>query len=67
MNKTNYNTSHDQWVRENTMRLSIKINRKKEADLVSALEQSNNMQGFIKNALRYYIAHGCPGLDESDE
>lgn len=63
MNKTNYNTRHDQWVRENTVRIRARLNFKTDADLVTIMEHTDNKQGMIKDALRYYIANGCPQVD----
>lgn len=63
MSEPSKNAKKDQWVKENALRINVKINRKKNVEIVAALEQSGNMQGFIKEALRYYISHGCPRAD----
>lgn len=39
----------------NTLRISIKLNRNTDADLVKALEASDNKQQLIKDAVRAYI------------
>lgn len=39
----------------NTLRISIKLNRNTDADLVKALEETDNKQQLIKDAVRAYI------------
>lgn len=43
---------------ENTVRKNIKFNKKTDADILEAIENAPNKQGFIKAAIRFYIAHG---------
>ena len=54
---------HDKWIRENTITVRAKFNINTEQDLVVALTGCDNKQGFIKEAVRYYIANGCPGTN----
>lgn len=43
---------------ENTIRRNIKLNKTTDADILEALEKAPNKQGFIKEAIRFYLAHG---------
>ena len=43
---------------ENTVRKNIKFNKKTDADILEALDKAPNKQGFIKEAIRFYLAHG---------
>lgn len=38
--------------KSNTKMISIKLNRKTDADILEALEREKNVQGFIKNCIR---------------
>lgn len=40
---------------ENVIRISVKLNRNTDADILEALEKSGNKQGFIKESIRAYI------------
>ena len=42
----------------NSKRYNIKLNTKSDADIIKQLEQAENVQGYIKTALRYYIQQG---------
>lgn len=41
----------------NTVRTNIKLNKNTDADILSALASVKSKQGFIKDAIRFYIAH----------
>lgn len=41
----------------NTRHYGIKLNLKTDSDIISVLDASPSKQTFIKNALRFYIAH----------
>lgn len=45
----------EKYDRENTVRLSIKLNKHTDADILAALDCSGNKQGMIKAALREYM------------
>lgn len=36
----------------NIVRISVKLNKKTDGDIIAALEASNNKQGFIKESIR---------------
>lgn len=48
MNKT----PQERYDKENTMRVSLKLNKKYDADILEYLDKSGNKQGAIKDALR---------------
>ncbi len=41
----------------NTLRFNVKLNRRTDADIIDALETASNKQGFIKDAIRFYLSH----------
>ena len=43
---------------ENTVRTNIKFNKTTDADILDALNRAPSKQGFIKKAIRFYIANG---------
>lgn len=53
------------WKKQNTVFVGLRFFKTTDADILSALE-GKNKQGFIKAALRYYIAHGCPDVEKPD-
>lgn len=42
--------------KNNTKQFNLKLNKKTDKDILDCLEQVKNKQGFIKEALRDYIA-----------
>lgn len=54
------NAVNDRWIKEHLMRVHVKFNLSTEQDIVTALSECDNRQGFIKEAIRYYLANGCP-------
>ena len=46
----------EKYDRANTVRMSLKLNKNTDADILAALERSGNKQGLIKAALREYIS-----------
>lgn len=46
----------EKYDRANTIRMSLKLNKHTDADILAALERSGNKQGLIKAALREYIS-----------
>ena len=46
----------EKYDKSNTVRLSIKLNKNTDADILTALERSGNKQGLIKAALREYLS-----------
>lgn len=45
----------EKYDKANTVRLSIKLNKHTDADILAALDCSGNKQGLIKAALREYM------------
>lgn len=45
----------EKYDKANTVRLSIKLNKNTDADILAALDCSGNKQGLIKAALREYM------------
>ena len=43
--------------RENTKGIYLKLNKNTDADIIAALEASDNKQGMIKAALREYMSN----------
>lgn len=41
---------------DNVVRTNIKLNKKTDADILEALEKSGNKNGFIKDAIRFYLS-----------
>lgn len=41
---------------DNTVRVTLKLNRKTDADIIAQLEKQPNKQGYIKSAIRASIA-----------
>lgn len=46
----------EKYDKENTIRMSLKLNKHTDVDILAALERSGNKQGLIKAALREYIS-----------
>lgn len=65
--KKKANEYHAKWEKEFATRLSLKLMNSTDADIIAFLDTVDSKQGVIKAALRYYIANGCPGLDDHDE
>ena len=51
-NKSKYNTEYN---KANTVVINIRLNKKTDADIITALESVNNKSGFIKWLLRQAI------------
>lgn len=49
--------SQEKYDAENTIRTNIKFNIHTDADILKALDDSGNKAGFIKEAIRFYIAN----------
>lgn len=50
----------EQWDAEHTWRFTVKYNKNTDADIIEAIQSAPNKFGFVKAAIRYYIASGCP-------
>lgn len=51
-NKSKYNTEYN---KANTVAINIRLNKKTDADIITALESVNNKSGLIKWLLRQEI------------
>lgn len=47
--------SKTEWDKEHTVMVTMKLNKKQDADIIEVLEQAESRQGFIKKAIRAYI------------
>ena len=47
--------AQEKYDRENTIRVTFKLNKKTETDIIEALENAEHKQTFIKAAIRNYI------------
>lgn len=59
-NEPNWRDKYEANIRydvENTRRYAFKLNKNTDPDVIDALENCGNKQGFIKEAIRFYIAH----------
>ena len=54
---------------ENVVRKTFKLFKKNDADIIEALDNATNKMAFVRAAIRYYIANGCPEItkDETDD
>lgn len=41
--------------KKNCTRISLKLNRNTDADILKVVDQENNKQGFIKKAIRFWL------------
>ena len=54
------------WKKENTVFVSMNLNKNTDKDIITAMS-SKNKQAFFKAAIRYYIANGCPVPAKNEE
>ena len=57
------------WKRQNTVYIGLNLFKTTDADILAFVEKQKSKQGFIKAAIRYYIANGCPEItkEEADD
>ena len=46
-----------QYDKDNTVRYTLKLNKKTDDDIIDYLEPQTNKQGTIKNCIRFAISH----------
>ena len=46
---------HINYEKNNVFRISLKLNKTTDADIIAAIESSPNKNGFMKTAIRAYI------------
>ncbi len=51
------NKRQSNWQKENTKKITFQFMLKGDADILEALEKSDNKAGLIKKALRFYLAN----------
>lgn len=49
-------TPQERYLKENTVGIYIRLNKKKDADILKALAASGNKQGYIKSLIRQDLA-----------
>lgn len=54
--KTRYE-SQSKYDNNNTVRIGLKLNKNTDADILESLESKPSKQGFIKEAIRFYLAN----------
>lgn len=59
--------SYTKWDKENNVRMNIKLSKKSDSDILDFLSACGNKNGVIKDAIRYYIANGCPEVEKKGE
>ena len=42
---------------QNTIRFNMKLNKNTDADIIEAMNNAPNKQGFFKEAIRFYLAN----------
>lgn len=47
--------SKTDWDKENTVMVTMKLNKKKDADILEVLAKAKSRQGYIKEAIRAYM------------
>ena len=46
---------HDQWAKDHTQFVGLKLNNNTDADILAAINAAKSKQGFIKEAIRFYL------------
>lgn len=47
----------------NVVRKAFKLYKKSDADVIKAIDDAPAKAEFLRNAIRYYIANGCPDVE----
>lgn len=58
-----FKTPQARYDANNSLQMSLKINRNTESDIIEWLESQPNRQGAIKQAVRFYLSHKDKILD----
>lgn len=45
---------------KNVVRKTFKLYKKSDADIIEAIESASEKAEFLRNAIRFYVANGCP-------
>lgn len=51
----------------NVVRKAFKLYKKSDADVIKAIDDAPAKAEFLRNAIRYYIAAGCPEVDKQTD
>ena len=49
--------SHARWEADNCVRVTLKLNKRTDAEILELVSSADSMQGIIKQALREYLAN----------
>ena len=58
-----FKTPQARYDANNSLQMSLKINRNTESDIIEWLEEQPNKQGAIKQAIRFFLSHKDKILD----
>jgi len=58
-------TPQDRYARKNIVCISIRLNKKTDADLIDRLNKVGNKQGYIKKLIRNDLANEKPPFKEA--
>lgn len=61
------NEKNNEWKKKNTIVVGLRLFRTTDADIVKYVEHAPNRGKFVKQALRYYVAAGCPEVDKQTD
>lgn len=53
-------TASSEWKKKNTVFIGLRLFKTTDADIIAYTDKEPNKGAFVKKALRYYIANGCP-------
>ena len=59
--------SSNEWKKENTVFFGLRLFKTTDADILEEMANHTNKQSFLKKAIRYYIANGCPEPEKKEE
>ena len=55
------------WKKKNMVGFTFSLFKTTDGDIIEVLTKQRSRREFIKNALRYYIANGCPVPEAKEE
>lgn len=56
-----------EWKKKNTVLFSTRLFKTTDADIITELDKHSNRGAFVKRAIRYYIANGCPDEEKKED
>ena len=60
-------TAESEWKKKNTVFIGLRLFKTTDADIIEYTDKQTNKGRFVKKALRYYIANGCPEQETKNE